>query len=59
MSKPAWRTALDYALCNLRAFRLEAGLEEGSLARLLAVKAGEEALFDAAATAAGLRLPRT
>ena len=57
-ARPEWRTSLEYALCNLKAFRLNEGLEEALLARIQALEAGAGKLFDAAASAAGLRLPR-
>lgn len=58
-ARPDWRITLDYALCNLRAFRLKEGLEEALLAQIQAQEAGAETRFAAAATAAGLRLPRS
>lgn len=40
-----WRLALEIALANLKSYRLESGLEELRLARELAKKVGQEAMF--------------
>lgn len=41
-----WRLALEIALANLKSFRLDSGVEELHLARDIARKQGQEAVFD-------------